>query len=267
MRWLRPLAVTALCAAVAACSTSPTGRSQLLLLSDDQLNQMGRQAFAQYQRDIPTAGQASHRYVQCITDAIVEVLPAEQRNLDWQIRVFESEQPNAFALPGGYMGVNTGMLNIATNQNQLASVVGHEIGHVIANHANERASTKSATSLGLSVLASTSGMQTPGGQQLMGVLGMGAEYGIALPFSRSHESEADVIGLQLMAQAGFDPRESVTVWENMQAASGGGAPHAWMSTHPSEGQRIEGLQANMNNALASYEQARNSGRTPNCPRP
>ncbi|AZM94714.1 M48 family metallopeptidase [Vreelandella venusta] len=267
MRWLRPLAVTALCAAVAACSTSPTGRSQLLLLSDDQLNQMGRQAFAQYQRDIPTAGQASHRYVQCITDAIVEVLPAEQRNLDWQIRVFESEQPNAFALPGGYMGVNTGMLNIATNQNQLASVVGHEIGHVIANHANERASTKSATSLGLSVLASTSGMQTPGGQQLMGVLGMGAEYGIALPFSRSHESEADVIGLQLMAQAGFDPRESVTVWENMQAASGGGAPPAWMSTHPSEGQRIEGLQANMNNALASYEQARNSGRTPNCPRP
>ncbi|WAM56191.1 M48 family metallopeptidase [Vreelandella venusta] len=267
MRWLRPLAVTALCAAVAACSTSPTGRSQLLLLSDDQLNQMGRQAFAQYQRDIPTAGQASHRYVQCITDAIVEVLPAEQRNLDWQIRVFESEQPNAFALPGGYMGVNTGMLNIATNQNQLASVVGHEIGHVIANHANERASTKSATSLGLSVLASTSGMQTPGGQQLMGILGMGAEYGIALPFSRSHESEADVIGLQLMAQAGFDPRESVTVWENMQAASGGGAPPAWMSTHPSEGQRIEGLQANMNNALASYEQARNSGRTPNCPRP
>ncbi|HBP42979.1 MAG: M48 family metallopeptidase [Vreelandella alkaliphila] len=267
MRWLRPLAVTALCAAVAACSTSPTGRSQLLLLSDDQLNQMGQQAFAQYQQDIPTAGQASHRYVQCIADAIVEVLPAEQRNLDWQIRVFESEQPNAFALPGGYMGVNTGMLDIATNQNQLASVVGHEIGHVIANHANERASTKSATSLGLSVLASTSGMQTPGGQQLMGVLGMGAEYGIALPFSRSHESEADVIGLQLMAQAGFDPRESVTVWENMQAASGGGAPPAWMSTHPSEGQRIEGLQASMNNAMASYEQARNSGRTPNCPRP
>ncbi|HCA04187.1 MAG TPA: peptidase [Halomonas campaniensis] len=267
MRWLRPLAVAALCAAVAACSTSPTGRSQLLLLSDDQLNQMGQQAFAQYQQDIPTAGQASHRYVQCIADAIVEVLPAEQRNLDWQIRVFESEQPNAFALPGGYMGVNTGMLDIATNQNQLASVVGHEIGHVIANHANERASTKSATSLGLSVLASTSGMQTPGGQQLMGVLGMGAEYGIALPFSRRHESEADVIGLQLMAQAGFDPRESVTVWENMQAASGGGAPPAWMSTHPSEGQRIEGLQASMNNAMASYEQARNNGRTPNCPRP
>ena len=108
MRWLRPLAVTALCASVAACSTSPTGRSQLLLLSDDQLNQMGQQAFAQYQQDIPTAGQASHRYVQCIADAIVEVLPAEQRNLDWQIRVFESEQPNAFALPRWLHGCEYG---------------------------------------------------------------------------------------------------------------------------------------------------------------
>ncbi|RUR52907.1 M48 family metallopeptidase [Vreelandella populi] len=267
MRWLRPFAVTALCASLAACSTSPTGRSQLLLLSDDQLNEMGQQAFAQYQQDVPIADQASLRYVQCITDAIVEVLPGEQRNLDWQVRVFKAEQPNAFALPGGYMGVNTGMLNIATTQDQLAAVVGHEIGHVLARHANERASTQNATSLGLSVISSASGMQTPGGQQLMGVLGMGAQYGIALPFSRRHESEADIIGLDLMAQAGFDPRQSVTLWENMQAASGGGAPPAWMSTHPSQGQRIEGLQANMNSALATYEQARSSGRTPNCQRP
>lgn len=162
--------------------------------------------------------------MQCIADAIVAELPAEQQQLDWQIRVFESEQPNAFALPGGYMGVNTGMLDIATTQDQLASVIGHEIGHVLANHANERASTESATSLGLSVLSSTSGMQSAGGQQLMGVLGMGAQYGIVLPFSRAHESEADVIGLDLMAQAGFNPRESVTLWENMQAATGGGAP-------------------------------------------
>lgn len=267
MRWLRPFAVTALCVSVAACSTSPTGRSQLLLLSDDQLNEMGQQAFTQYQQDIPTAGQASHRYVQCITNAIVDVLPSEQRNMDWQIRVFESEQPNAFALPGGYMGVNTGMLDVATTQDQLAAVVGHEIGHVLARHANERASTENATSLGLSVISSASGMEGAGGQQLMSVLGLGAQYGIALPFSRSHESEADVIGLDLMAQAGFDPQQSVTLWENMQSASGGGAPPAWMSTHPSQGQRIEGLQANMSGAMTTYEQARSSGQTPNCQRP
>lgn len=264
MRWLRPLAITALCVTVAACSTSPTGRSQLLLLSDEELNNMGSQAFNQYQQELPAAGQASQRYVQCIADAIVAELPQEQQQLDWQIRVFEEDSPNAFALPGGYMGVHTGMLDIATTQDQLASVIAHEIGHVLAKHSNERASTKSATQLGLSVISSTAGIQS---EQLMGVLGMGAQYGIMLPFSRRHESEADTIGLDLMARAGFDPRESVTLWQNMQQASGGGQPPAWMSTHPSQGQRIDGLQAGMSDAMATYEQARNSGRTPNCPRP
>ena len=264
MRWIRLITISALCVSLTACSTSPTGRSQLLLLSEDQLNEMGQQAFNQYQSELPAAGAASQRYVQCITQAIVAELPAEQQQIGWQARVFESEQPNAFALPGGYMGVNSGMLDLADNQDQLASVIGHEIGHVLARHANERASTKSATQLGLSILSSTSGMQTPGGQQLMGVLGMGAQYGIVLPFSRKHESEADIIGLELMARAGFDPRESTALWENMRQASRGGQPPAWMSTHPSHDQRIEELSANMQNALAIYQQA---NRTPNCPRP
>lgn len=267
MRWLRPLAITALCATVAACSTSPTGRSQLLLLSDEELNNMGSKAFNQYQQDLPAAGGASQRHVQCIADAIVAELPQEQQQLDWQIRVFEEDSPNAFALPGGYMGVHTGMLDIATTQDQLASVVAHEIGHVLAKHSNERASTESATQLGLSAISSAAGLQGGSGEQLMGVLGMGAQYGIMLPFSRRHESEADTIGLDLMARAGFDPRESVTLWENMQQASSGGQPPAWMSTHPSQGQRIEGLQAGMSDAMTAYEQARNNGRTPNCPRP
>ncbi|WP_085918423.1 M48 family metallopeptidase [Halomonas sp. CSM-2] len=267
MRWFRPIAITALCLAVAACSTSPTGRSQLLLLSDEELNNMGSQAFNQYQQELPSAGQASQRYAQCIANAIVAELPQDQQQMDWQIRVFEAEEPNAFALPGGYMGLHTGMLDIATNQDQVASVVAHEIGHVLAKHSNERASTQSATQLGLSVISSASGLEGAGGEQLMGVLGMGARYGIMLPFSRRHESEADTIGLELMARAGFDPRESVTLWQNMQQASGGGAPPAWMSTHPSQGQRIEGLQASMSNAMATFEQARNNGRTPNCSRP
>lgn len=268
MRWLRPFTMTALCVSIAACTTSPTGRSQLLLMSDSELNEMGSQAFAQYQQELPAANQTSQRYVQCIADAVIAALPAEQQQLDWQTRVFKSEQPNAFALPGGYIGVNTGMLDVATSQDQLASVIGHEVGHVLASHANERASTQNATSLGLSAISSASGMQSAGGQQLMGVLGMGAQYGIVLPFSRAHESEADVIGLDLMAQAGFDPRQGVTLWENMQAATGGGgAPPEWMSTHPGQGNRIEGLQANMDQALATYEQARSNGRKPNCSRP
>ena len=264
MRWLHLITIGTVCASLTACSTSPTGRSQLLLLSEDQLNQMGEQAFSQYQAELPVADAASQRYVQCIAQSIVAELPAEQQQIGWQAKVFESEQPNAFALPGGYIGVNSGMLNVATNQDQLASVIGHEVGHVLAHHANERASTKSATQIGLSILSSTSGMQTPGGQQLMGVLGMGAEYGIILPFSRKHESEADIIGLELMARAGFDPRESTALWENMQQASNGGQPPVWMSTHPSHNQRIDELSANMQSALAIYQQA---NRTPNCPRP
>ncbi|SHM10430.1 M48 family metallopeptidase [Vreelandella subglaciescola] len=270
MRWFRPLAVTALCTtmltALAACTTSPTGRSQLLLMSDDQLNQMGAQAFDQYQQKLPAADASSQRYVQCVAQAIVAELPGEQRQQNWEVEVFKADEPNAFALPGGYMGVNSGMLDVADNQAQLATVLGHEVGHVLANHANERASTESATQLGLSVLSSSAGIEGAGGEQLMGLLGMGAQYGILLPFSRRHESEADMIGLRLMAKAGFDPRESVTLWQNMQRA-GGGAPPAWMSTHPSQGQRISGLEAGMQQALNDYQSARNAGRQPNCQRP
>ncbi|SFU68871.1 M48 family metallopeptidase [Halomonas korlensis] len=263
MRWTHYLAIGTLSLTLAACTTSPTGRSQLTLVSDAQLNQMGAQAFEQYQQDLPAANAAAQRYAQCVADALVAELPDNQRDQNWQIRVFESEQANAFALPGGYMGVNTGLLEVAENQDQLAAVVAHEIAHVLARHANERVSTETATKMGLSVLSSASGLQGAGGQQLMGALGLGAQYGILLPFSRSHESEADVIGLQLMADAGFDPRASLALWENMSAA-GGGQPPAWMSTHPSHGQRIGGLQAQMDSALARYQQA---GQRPSCARP
>ena len=137
MRWFPLLAVGVLSLTLTACATSPTGRQQLTLVSDAQLNEMGAQAFEQYQQDLPQADAASQRYAQCVADAIIGALPAEQqRAQDWQIRVFESEQANAFALPGGYMVVNTGLLRIAETQAQLAAVVGHEIGHALARHAN-----------------------------------------------------------------------------------------------------------------------------------
>ncbi|TFH87000.1 M48 family peptidase [Billgrantia azerbaijanica] len=266
MRWIHCLAVVALSVALAACTTSPTGRSRLTLLSEQQLDQMGQQAFQQYQQELPAVGGAPQRYAECVASAIVAALPERARQQNWQIRVFESEEANAFALPGGYMGVNTGLLEIAESQDQLASVIGHEIGHVLARHANERASTQMATEVGLSALGSAAGLEGPGGQQMMAALGLGAQYGVLLPFSRRHESEADVIGLNLMADAGFDPRASLQLWRNM-AAQGGAQPPVWLSTHPSHDQRMGGLQAQMNEAVARYEQARSAGRTPNCPRP
>ncbi|WP_328716989.1 M48 family metallopeptidase [Halomonas elongata] len=264
MRWMHYLALGALGVSLAACTTSPTGRSQMLLMSESDLSQMGAQAFAQYQQELPTIGGAQLNYVQCVTNDIVAVLPPEQRDQNWQVKVFESEDANAFALPGGYVGVNTGLLDIATNQDQLASVIGHEIGHVLAHHANERASTQSATQLGMSVVGTALGANgVAGSDQIMAAMGMGAQYGVMLPFSRSHESEADKIGLQLMAEAGFDPRASIELWHNMNA-TGGGQPPEWMSTHPSHGHRIDGLQANMDAALAQYQRARQAGRRPNC---
>jgi len=266
MRWIHCLAVVALSVTLAACTTSPTGRSRLTLLSEQQLDQMGEQAFQQYQQELPAVGGAPQRYAECVASAIVTALPERARGENWQIRVFESEEANAFALPGGYMGINTGLLRVAQTQDQLAAVIGHEIAHVLSRHANERASTQMATEVGLSALGSAAGLEGPGGQQMMAALGLGAQYGILLPFSRRHESEADVIGLNLMADAGFDPRASLQLWRNM-AAQGGTQPPAWLSTHPSHDQRMGGLQAQMNEAVARYEQARRAGRTPNCPRP
>ncbi|MFD2191063.1 M48 family metallopeptidase [Pistricoccus aurantiacus] len=266
MRWLHHFAIGVLCLTLAACSSSPTGRQRLTFFPDEQLDQMGAQAFEQYQKELPTVNGAPLRYVECVAEALIEELPPEERAQPWQVRVFKDDAANAFALPGGYIGVNTGLLKIATNQDQLAAVIGHEIGHVLAQHANERASTQSATQLGLSVVQSAAGLEGPQGEQLMGLLGAGAQYGVLLPFSRRHESEADTIGLKLMANAGFDPRASIDLWQNMSQA-GNGQPPVWMSTHPSHGQRIGGLQAGMNEALASYNQAQDRGKRPNCRKP
>ncbi|WP_458524445.1 M48 family metallopeptidase [Onishia taeanensis] len=266
MRLIQGMAVGALSLALAACSSSPTGRQQLTLVSDAQLNQMGEQTFAQYQQELPTVGGATLAYVQCVSSAIVAELPSSDLAPRWQVKVFEDDSANAFALPGGYIGVNTGLLDIASTQDQLAAVIGHEVSHVLARHANERVSTQQATQLGLSVIQSAAGLQGAQGETMMGALGAGAQFGILLPFSRSHESEADTLGIQLMADAGFDPRASVTLWEKMRQA-GGAQPPAWMSTHPSNDQRIAGLEASMNEALPRYEQARRAGKTPNCGRP
>ncbi|MGB8712819.1 MAG: M48 family metallopeptidase [Onishia taeanensis] len=265
MRWIQGMAVGALSLALAACSSSPTGRQQLTLVSDQQLNQMGAQTFEQYQQKLPTVGGATLNYVQCVSNAIVAELPSSDLAPSWQVKVFDDPSANAFALPGGYIGVNTGLLEIANNQDQLAAVIGHEVSHVLARHANERVSTQQATQLGLSVIQTAAGIEGPQGDAIMGALGAGAQYGIMLPFSRSHESEADKLGIQLMADAGFDPRASVTLWEKMSQA-GGGQPPVWMSTHPSNNQRISGLEASMNEALPRYEQARRAGKTPQCSR-
>jgi predicted Zn-dependent protease len=223
--------------------------------------QMGRAAYQEIKKETPTADNPSvERYVRCVATAITRVVAPDT---DWEVTVFKDKSANAFALPGGKIGVHTGMLDVAKNQHQLAAVIGHEIAHVQANHGNARMSTAYATQAGLMLVEVLAGAASPEKKQLMGLLGVGAQVGILLPYGRSQESEADVLGIEYMARAGFDPRQSVELWQNMEKA-GGQQPPEFLSTHPAHGTRIEQLNAHMSKALKLYKRAQAQGRTPNC---
>jgi predicted Zn-dependent protease len=185
----------------------------------------------------------------------------------WDVVVFKDDDANAFALPGGKIGVNSGLLKVAKTPDQLAAVIGHEVSHVIANHSNERVSTAFATESGLQLASALAGAASPTQQQLFGLLGVGiAQFGVLLPFSRTQESEADAVGLDLMASAGFDPRQSIDLWRNMAAAGGGARPPEFLSTHPGHETRIHNLEARLPHALPIYEQAVKAGKRPSCGR-
>jgi len=246
--------------ALGACSTSPTGRSQLVLFPSDQMSQMGVAAFADMKGQGKVATEiTTNRYVSCVAAAVTAALPGGKQ---WEVVVFSDDSPNAFALPGGKIGVHTGLLKIADSQHQLASVIGHEIGHVLSQHGNERMSLEFASSTGQQLLGA---MVAQGEQKatLMAAMGVGGKYLLQLPYSRTHESEADLIGLELMATAGFNPQASVQMWQNMKAVSKG-EPLEFLSTHPSNKSRIDNLTANMPAATTRYRQAQQQGVKPAC---
>lgn len=248
---------------VASCATSPTGRNQILLFPESQLSEMGVQAFAGMKENIKISNKSvQNDYVQCIADSITVHVPKDVFDGKWEVVVFDDPQVNAFALPGGKIGVYTGLLDVAVNQHQVAAVMGHEVGHVIAQHGNERVSTNALIGIGQeAVNVALQANQVANSQLIMSGLGLGAQFGISMPFGRKHESEADEIGLELMAKAGFNPLQSVELWKNMQAASGGNAQPEFFSTHPSPKTRIKDLQAKMKPALATYQAA---ATRPNC---
>jgi predicted Zn-dependent protease len=249
---------------VGACATSPTGRNQLILFPENEMAEMGAAAFQNIQTETPVTKNASvNRYVTCVSEHIIRTLPNGNPS-EWEIKVFDQDAANAFALPGRKIGVYTGLLDVAENQSQLATVIGHEVGHVLAKHSNERVSTNFVTQSGLQLAQVAVGGNTPMRQELFGLLGVGAQYGVLLPFGRAQEAEADLVGLDIMARAGFDPRESVKLWQNMQAQQGGDAPPEFMSTHPSSERRIAELNARVPEHMQLSLQARNQGRVPDC---
>lgn len=237
-----------------ACQTTPTGRRQLALIPGPQLEQMGAQAFEDLKAELKiTARQEWVDYVMCVSEALLE--QREDRD-EWEIVVFEDDSPNAFALPGRKIGVHSGMLDVAKNQSQLATVIGHEIGHVLANHANERVSEHFVVQGSLALVgAILENKEHPNYNLLMAALGVGAQFGVLLPHSRRQETEADIIGLNLMSQAGFEPQESISLWENMSQYGGGSQPPEFLSTHPSHNTRMRTLQTHMEQAMIYFTQA------------
>ena len=244
MRW-RTLSLACL-ALLAACAQAPeTGRNQLILpfFGDDA--ELGFQAFEQIKdekeiSDDPTMNAA----VQRVGRAIAEISP--QPDWDWEFVVFDDDTPNAFALPGGKVGVNTGLFKVAKTDDQLAAVIGHEVAHAIARHGVERMSSGLLTQLGVVAAGIASDNQA-----IAAGLAGAATLGYTLPHSRTQESEADAIGLRYMARAGYDPRAAVKLWENMEAY-GGDQPPQFLSTHPSHGNRIARLEELMPEALEEY---------------
>ncbi len=227
-----------------ACSSSPSGRNQLLLFSDNEMNQLGSQSFEQMKQQQKIVQDPKiTRYVQCVAKQITQAIPASQGFGAWEVVVFDSEQVNAFALPGGKIGVYSGLLNVAKNQDQLATVLGHEVAHVLADHSNERLSQSQLANTGLQLtnLALGASEYAQYSNLTMAALGLGVQYGVILPYGRTQESEADMLGVELMTQAGFDPKQSIELWKNMAAASSGAQPPELLSTHPSHATRIRDL--------------------------
>ncbi len=261
------LAVLLTALVAGACSTSPTGRQQLVLKSDADLEREGTRQFRMIQEQAPLVKNGNTiDYVACVADAIVAQLEGDDADLYWEMAIVDQPDINAHVLPGGKMVVKAGILTVTENQHQLAAVLGHEVAHVTARHANERASRAAVAGVGIDIAAILLGggyaNQTRGAYQ---ALSTGAALGIMNPFSRKQETEADIVGLEYMARAGFDPRESVELWKNMNEKNTAKIPE-YLSTHPSGDTRIESLVAHFPEALALYNEAQAAGRDPHCER-
>lgn len=255
------LVVLSLCSLLlAGCETSPLDRRQVVLYSDQDMARQGEAAYRQMQQEVPISSNANEiSFVQCVADHVVGALSDEQRgNAGWEVTVFDQDQANAFALPGGKIGVYNGILDVAVNQDQLAAVMAHEVGHVLASHSNERASQSTLRNVGLTAARILGASDTA-----LEVIDQGTQLGIFLPFNRTQESEADVIGLMLMAEAGFNPEQSILLWENMNAV-GGSRPPEFLSTHPSPESRIAELSRMMPAANRILDSAQAQGRYPDC---
>ncbi len=265
--WFDPAMIRArvgLCLAAAAvwlvslagCTTVPeTGRRQLNLLSPQEEMQLGLTSFAQTKKDVPVSKDAAaNALLQKVGQRIAAV--ANLPDAQWEFVVFESKEANAFCLPGGKVGVYSGILPITRNEAGLATVIGHEVAHAAAHHGAERVSEAFVLQTGGGILDASLSKSDPKWQSAAATAyGLGTSLGRELPHSRKQESEADLIGLKFMARAGYDPEEAVRFWERfaeVNRQSGGSTTPWFLRTHPLDEKRIQQLKAWLPEAKAEY---------------
>lgn len=252
--------------ALAACSkNSITGRNQLALLPESELRSMAASEYQQFlsqnkvvsasaSKDAEMVRRVGERLVSAINKYYsTKGLSNELEGYKWEYNLVQSDDVNAWAMPGGKIVVYTGLLPVTQNEAALAVVLGHEITHALAHHGNERMSQQMVAQ-GIGVVG---GVLTSGNAQVANIFnnvyGPGAQVGVLLPNSRKQELESDRYGLIFTAMAGYNPREAIPLWERMKAMSGGNRPPEFLSTHPAEETRIQRLQEMMPEALKYYK--------------
>jgi metalloendopeptidase OMA1, mitochondrial len=238
--------------------TNEAGRTARYALNPEQEKALGLQSYQQVLSEVQTVSSGpEYELVKKVAERLAAATGESAKKFDWRVSVVRSNQVNAFCLPGGKIVVYTGILPVAKTEAGLATVMGHEMAHATLRHGSERLLRQKATNTIMTgVQVSVGDMSYEQQRAVMGALGAGAQYGVLLPFSRDHESEADSIGLRYMARAGYDPREAIEFWKRMgKASAAGGKPPEFMSTHPSDTTRIENLERLMPEALQEYQKA------------
>ncbi len=249
---------------ITACSTVPiTGRKQLSLIPQSEMLSMSYQQYDQFLQSNklstdPTSTEMVKRVGGRIQKAVETYFAQNNmsdylRDFRWEFNLVESEEVNAWCMPGGKVVVYTGLLPVAQNEAGLAVVMGHEIAHAIAEHGNERMSQQLVAQMGGMALSAALQNKPEKTQALwMTAFGVGAQVGVLLPYSRTQESEADELGLIFMAMAGYDPNEAVNFWQRMSAGKGAAVPE-FLSTHPSDQTRINNLKKLVPEAMKYYQ--------------
>ena len=253
-------AILTACTSSTVTSTSGVDRKQLLLVSDSEINSLSAQSYQQTLTQAKSQGvlntnSAQHQRLQRIANKLIpqaKYLRSEAASWKWEVNLLKSDQLNAYCAPGGKIMFYTGIIDrLNLSDDEIAAIMGHEMAHALREHGRENVSRQYAQQAGLSLLAAATGM-SQGQAQLASLV---SQVGVSLPNSRTQESEADVLGLEMMARAGYNPNASVTLWQKMMAANGNSSPQ-FLSTHPNPANRIQTLQSLIPKMMPLYQQAK-----------